>query len=73
MSPDALGPWPVRLPPIVAVHSSGSHSLSIQLFLVVVVLFLGGGAADVALLGDHFSIRVLESNFSLLHEVQEIW
>ena len=73
MSPDALGPWPVRLPPIVAVHSPGSHSLSIQLLLVVVVLFLGGGAADVALLGDHFSVRVLESNFSLLHEVQEIW
>ena len=72
MSPDALGPWPVRLPPIVAVHSPGSHSLSIQLFLVVVVLFLGGGAADVALLGDHFSVRVLESNFRLLHEVEEI-
>ena len=47
----ALAPCPVRL--LVSVHH-------LVVRFLVVVLFLGSGAAHVALLGNHFPVRVLE-------------
>ena len=63
--PHALSPWPIRrVPPVaVAVHVAvrGHPPALVQVVDLVLLFFLSGGTADVALFGNHFPVRVLKN------------